>query len=169
MTQLAISALPSGEPTAELGSTQYLTVLVGDEVFALPIGSVREVLEFSGMTAVPTASPVVPGVVNLRGAVVPVLQLSARFGRAASEISRRTCIVVAEALFDDGVQPIGVIVDAVREAIEVEANRIESRPPFGSGIRADFVSGLLRLQNGFVVVLDMKNVLSVPELEHAAI
>jgi purine-binding chemotaxis protein CheW len=166
MAQLALVPLmhdPGADRARE--ASQYLTFMLGAELYAVPIASIREVVEFHGLTRIPLAPSVVPGVLNLRGAVVPVVDLSARFGRAPMTIGRRTCVVVVEMQIAEGVYPLGVIVDSVSEALEVEAHQLEQRPAFGSGLRADFVAGMLNLGGRFVVVLELTQVLSMNELE----
>jgi purine-binding chemotaxis protein CheW len=136
-----------------------------DASYAVPIESIREVVEFESLTRMPLAPPVVPGVLNLRGAVIPVVDLSVRIGGPPSKISRRTCVIIVEVRAEDGLQPLGVIVDAVSEALEVEARQLEPRPPFGAGLRTEFVAGMLNLSGRFVVVLDLAQLLSLSELE----
>ncbi|MEC5400241.1 chemotaxis protein CheW [Uliginosibacterium sp. H1] len=149
-----------------MGTQQYLTFTLGNELFALPIAPIREIIEFPGLTEIPLTPAFLRGVINLRGAVVPVIDLSVRFGRTATEIARRTCIVIVEVNIEDSVHPLGVIVDTVSEVLEVDPNQIEQRPGFGAGLRADFVAGMLNLGGRFVVVLDVSNVLSPDELEN---
>lgn len=146
-------------------ASQYLTFMLGSELYAMPIASIREVVEFQGLTRIPLASPVVPGVLNLRGSVVPVVDLSARFNRPPTVIGRRTCVIVVEARLDDTLQALGVIVDSVSQALEVDASQLEQRPAFGAGLRSDFVAGMLNLSGRFVVVLELAQVLSFRELE----
>ncbi|HTU58379.1 MAG TPA: chemotaxis protein CheW [Polyangiales bacterium] len=152
-------------PSQTSGASQYLTFTLGSELYAVPIASIREVVEFHGLTEIPLTSPVVPGVLNLRGSVVPVIDLSARFGRPSSPIGRRTCVIVVETRVDDAREALGVIVDSVSEALEVDESQIEQRPAFGAGLRADFVAGMLKLAGRFVVVLDLAQLLSIAELE----
>lgn len=147
------------------GSSQYLTFTVDRELFAIPIVKVREVVEFLGMTRIPLSPAVVPGVLNLRGAVVPVIDLAVRFGKRATEVGRRTCVVIVEMRAEETVQLVGVLVDSVSEALEVSADRFEPRPLFGAGLRAEFVAGMLNLEGRFVVVLEPSSVLSMSELE----
>lgn len=144
---------------------QYLTFRLGAERFAIAIHPIREIIEYPGVTAIPLTPEFLAGVINLRGAVVPVIDLSVRFGRAQTQIGRRTCIVIVEVQAEDAMQPLGVIVDAVDEVVEVGDAQIESRLSFGSGIRADFVASILRLEGGFVIALDLDKVLSSEELE----
>ncbi|MEY4508150.1 MAG: hypothetical protein RLZZ450_272 [Pseudomonadota bacterium] len=154
-----------GDPRAASGTSQYLTFTVDRELFAIPIAKVREVVEFQGMTRIPLSPAVVPGVLNLRGAVVPVIDLAVRFGRRPTEVGRRTCVVIVEMRSEESVQLVGVLVDSVSEALEVSADRLEHRPLFGAGLRAEFVAGMLNLEGRFVVVLEPSSVLSMSELE----
>lgn len=153
------------EHAAPAASQQYLTFTLGRELYAVPIASIREVVEFNGLTPIPMTSPVVPGVVNLRGSVIPVIDLSARFGRPATAIGRRTCVIVVETRAGETREVLGVIVDSVSEALEVDERQLEQRPAFGAGLRPEFVAGMLKLSGRFVVVLELAHVLSVSELE----
>jgi len=163
-TQLVASG-SSALATANTQMLQYLTFRLGEEVFAISIQAIREIIEFPGLTTIPLTPGFLAGVINLRGAVVPVIDLSVRFGRGPTQVSRRTCVVIVEIPTDEGLLPVGVIVDAVNEVVELEAGQVEQRPNFGSGVRADFVAGMLRLHNQFVVALDLERVLSAEELE----
>jgi purine-binding chemotaxis protein CheW len=154
-----------GEPRGAAASCQYLTFTVDHELYAIPIALVREVVEFQSITRIPLSPPVVPGVLNLRGAVVPVVDLAVRFGKQATKVGRRTCVVIVEMRVEEAVQPVGVLVDSVSEALEVSADRLEQRPMFGAGLRAEFVAGMLNLEGRFVVVLELESVLSMSELE----
>lgn len=143
---------------------QFLTLTLGEELYALPIEHIREIIEFGGLTEIPMMPDFLRGVINLRGAVVPVIDLSVRFGRERTEIGRRTCIVIVEVVQDDAAQMLGIIVDAVNEVLAVEANQVEKRPTFGARIRADFIAGILNRNDQFVIVLDIRQVLSVDEI-----
>jgi len=147
------------------GTSQYLTFTLGDELFAVRIGLIREVIGLQSITRIPLAPAAVPGVLNLRGSVVPVVDLAARLGRGPSAFGRRTCVMVVEMGQPDAPQPIGLIVDTVREALEVDAAQIEPRPAFGAGLRSDFVAEMLNFTGCFVAVLDVEQVLSMRELE----
>lgn len=161
-----MNADPSLTPGAESSSAgHFLTVLVGGELFAISIARIREVIHCPRLTLLPLSPPAVPGVINLRGAVVAVVDLSARLGRRPISIERRTCIVVVEVQMDDGLVPVGFLVDAVEEAIETTPDMIEPRPAFGSGFRADFLAALIRRGSRFVNVLDMTAVAAASELE----
>lgn len=145
-------------------SRQFLTFLVGSESFAMPIASIREIIEFGGLTEVPLMPDFLRGVINLRGSVVPVIDLSVRFGRAPTVEAKRTCIIIMELIQEEQLLLLGVMVDAVSAVLSIEVDHIEPRPSFGAGIRADFIEGMLNVNERFIVVLDVQRVLSVDEL-----
>ncbi|HEY0923068.1 chemotaxis protein CheW [Rheinheimera pacifica] len=147
---------------------QYLTFTLGGEMFAIGILHIKEILEYGHLTTVPMMPAFIRGVINLRGAVVPVVDLSARFGRPSSEVSRRSCIVIMEVEVDAGVQDVGLLVDAVSAVLEIPASEIEPAPSFGARIRADFISGMAKVNGKFVIVLNVNNVLSVDEMAQLA-
>lgn len=147
---------------------QYLTFTLGGELFAMPIECIREIIEFGGLTEVPMMPPFLRGVINLRGSVVPVVDLSVRFARDVTQIGRRTCIVILEVEQDNAMQALGVIVDAVNEVLSIDPATIEPRPSFGSRIRADFITGIFRHAERFVIALDVQQVLSVDEMSALA-
>jgi purine-binding chemotaxis protein CheW len=152
------------EPDAQQEEAQYLTFLLGKEMFAIDILGIKEIIEYGDLTSVPMMPEFIRGVINLRGSVVPVVDLSARFGRAVSEVTRRSCIVIIEAENEEEKQDIGVMVDAVSEVLEIPAADIEPAPSFGVKIRADFISGMGKVKDKFVIILDAARVLSVNEL-----
>jgi len=143
---------------------QYLTFLLGNEMFAIGILSVREIIEYGFVTQVPMTPPFIRGVLNLRGAVVPVVDLMVRFGRPIQENTKRTCIVIVEIETGKGRQEMGVVVDAVNEVLEIAYADIEPPPEFGARIRNDFIKGMGKINEKFVVVLDPNRVLSVEEV-----
>jgi purine-binding chemotaxis protein CheW len=143
---------------------QYLTFTLGKEMFAIGILNIKEILEYGQLTAVPMMPEFIRGVINLRGAVVPVVDLGARFGGKQSEITKRTCIVIIEVATEDTTQDIGVVVDAVSEVLEIPAEEIEPAPAFGAKIRADFIAGMGKVNGKFVIILEVNKVLSVDEL-----
>ena len=134
------------------------------ETFAIAVECVREIIEYPGLTSIPLAPAFIRGVINLRGAVVPVIDLSIRFGRAATTVNRRTCVIIVEVHNDDQLHLLGVVVDGVTEVRDVDTSEVEKQPEFGSGLRSDFVAGMLRRDQGFVVILDVATVLSGDEL-----
>jgi purine-binding chemotaxis protein CheW len=144
---------------------QYLTFMLGGEMFAIGILGIKEILEYGNLTNVPMMPAFVRGVINLRGAVVPVVDLSARFGRHNSEVTRRSCVVIIEARSEEGdPQDVGLMVDAVSAVLEIPASEIEPAPSFGAKIRADFISGMAKVNDKFVIVLNVDRVLSVDEM-----
>ncbi|HEY0586747.1 MAG TPA: chemotaxis protein CheW [Pseudoduganella sp.] len=143
---------------------QYLSFRLGEETFGLGILAVREIIEYGGVTDVPMMPPCVRGVINLRGAVVPVLDLAARFGRAAGTIGRRSCIVIVESGAPPEQQVLGLLVDAVNAVLDIEAGEIEPPPSFGAGLRNDFISGIGKVNGKFVILINLEAVLNVPEI-----
>lgn len=143
---------------------QYLTFQLGKEVFALQILSVREIIEYGALTTVPMMPAAVRGVVNLRGIVLPVIDLTARFGGAPAVVGKRSCIVVVEVEEEGHTQPLGLLVDGVNAVVEIPPNEVAPPPNFGTGIPTNFIAGMGRLEAGFVIILDLKHVLSTGDL-----
>lgn len=143
---------------------QYLTFLLAGEVFAIGITGIKEIIEYGSLTLVPMMPGFIRGVINLRGAVVPVVDLSVRFGKESSEVGKRTCIVIIEVEKDGEKQDIGVVVDAVNEVIEIAASEIEPAPAFGARLRSDFINGMGKVNGRFVILLDVDHVLSIDEM-----
>jgi len=140
--------------------TQYLTFMIGSEVFAIGILAIKEIIEYTSLTAVPMMPECIRGVINLRGAVVPVMDLSLRFGKKAAEVTKRTCIVIVEIEAENGAQDVGVIVDAVNAVLDIPEAEIEPAPAFGARIRTDFIRGMGKVNGKFVILLDVNHVLS---------
>jgi purine-binding chemotaxis protein CheW len=134
--------------------------MLGGEMFAMNILSVREIIEYGGETEVPMMPPCVRGVINLRGAVVPVLDLSVRFGRAPSQIGRRSCIVIVETA---GIV-IGVLVDAVNAVLDIDPGEVEPAPSFGARLRNDFIGGVGKWNGRLVILLNVESVLALEEI-----
>ena len=143
---------------------QYLTFTLAQELFAVDIHAVREIIEYGHLTSVPMMPPSILGVINLRGAVVPVIDLGLRFGGHATVIGSRTCIVILEIASGDSLRVIGMVVDAVNEVLELSSEQIEPAPSFGKRIRADFIRGMGKLNERLVVLLDIGKVLSDDEM-----
>lgn len=156
------------DPVSDEQALQYLTFSLADEMFAIDIRGIKEIIEYGGLTTVPMMPEFIRGVINLRGAVVPVIDLSLRFGRPPTALGRRTCIVIIEVGDDRGRQDIGVVVDAVSEVLEIAAASIEPAPAFGARIRTEFIRGMALLGSGFVILLDVCRVLSMAEISGLA-
>ncbi len=139
--------------------TQYLTFMLGGEMFAIGILAIKEIIEYSGLTTVPMMPASIRGVINLRGAVVPILDLAVRFGRQASEATKRTCIVIVEVDIGGGQQVLGVLVDSVSAVLEIAAADIEPAPAFGANIPTDFIEGMGKVNGKFVILLDVARVM----------
>jgi purine-binding chemotaxis protein CheW len=148
---------------------QYLTFMLNGEIFAVGILHVKEIIGYGGLTEVPMMPACIRGVINLRGAVVPVLDLSARFGRQPSEQTKRTCIVIVEVEANGERQDMGVVVDAVNAVLEIAQADIEPPPAFGAKIRTDFIEGMGKVDGRFVILLDINRVLSGAELGALAV
>ena len=156
--------IAKGAASAVVEPRQYLTFLLGAETYALGILQIKEIIEFSGLTTVPMMPSHIRGVINLRGAGVPVVDLQVRFGRPSAEVGKRTCIVIIEIAGVEGKQDVGVVVDQVNEVVEIPAGEIEPPPSFGNGIRADFIQGMGKMDGRFVVILGLDATLAVDEL-----
>ena len=160
----AIVALQSG---AALPS-QFLTFMLGEDQYAVGILHIKEIIEYGSLATVPMMPDCVRGVINLRGAVVPVMDLSARFGRGPSVISKRSCVVIVEVAAGesggDGKQVLGMLVDAVNAVVDIAAADIEPPPAFGTRIRPDFISGIGKANGKFVILLAIERVLSSCEI-----
>ena len=143
---------------------QYLTFVLGEEMFAIGILSIREIIEYGYLTEVPMTPPFIRGVINLRGAVVPVVDLAVRFQRQAQMNTKRTCVVIVNIESTKGSQEMGLVVDSVSEVLEIPDSDIEPPPEFGSGIRSDFIHGMGKVNGRFVVILDVDRVLTVDEV-----
>lgn len=163
--QTAQQALTVARQLASAGEAhQYLTFALAGEMYAVGILNVKEIIEYGSLTEIPMMPSFIRGVINLRGAVVPVVDLAARFGGKASEIQRRTCIVIIEVQQEEGKHDLGVMVDAVSEVLEIPGTEIEPAPAFGAKIRADFIAGMGKVDGKFVIILDIQQVLSVNEM-----
>ncbi len=145
---------------------QYLTFRIGNEHYGLELSQTREIIEYSGITEVPLMPKFLRGVINLRGDVVPVIDLAVRLGRKSIEVQKRTCIIVVELQNNEQNHVLGLLADAVSEVIEMNDENIEDAPSFGANIRAEFIQGIAKRDDEFVVLLDANNTLSIRELAH---
>ena len=154
MTAVVPAGAAAGAPA------QYLSFMLGGEAYAIAILAIREIIEYSGLTDVPMMPECVRGVINLRGAVVPVIDLQARFGRTMTAPTRRTCIVIVETAQHGERQVSGVVVDAVNAVLDIAPADIERAPAFGARIRSDFIVGMAKADGKFIIVLDVDQVLA---------
>ncbi|WP_242521446.1 chemotaxis protein CheW [Motiliproteus sp. SC1-56] len=166
MGQIMEKPAEAGELTeaqAQQGG-QYLTFYLQGEMFGLNILPIKEIIEYGKVTSVPMVPEYVRGVINLRGNVVPVIDLPVRFGWASSPPNKRTCIVIVEVESDQERLDIGIVIDSVSEVLDIEAANIGAAPSFGAKIRTDFIAGMGRVGEDFIVLLNVNKVLSVDEL-----
>ncbi len=146
------------------GDIQYLTFSVTAERFAMPIDAVKEIIEAPQITHVPLTPAYIRGVINLRGTVVPVVDLGARLGRTALTLSKRSCIVLVEVRMAEDSHALGMLVDEVNDILEIPERDVKPPPDFGADIRTDFIEAMGRLDDVFVIILSIDHVLSVREL-----
>jgi purine-binding chemotaxis protein CheW len=155
----AAAALP---PAGE--REQYLTFTLRNELFAIGILAIREIIEYAQLTYVPMMPDYIRGVINLRGAVVPVVDLQTRFGQGRTEPNRRTCVVIVEVDAGDGIQQLGVLVDAVNEVLEIATADIEPPPALSDRRRYEFIQGMGKVGERFVILLNVNRALAVAEV-----
>src|SRR5579862_3773063 len=143
---------------------QYLTFKLGNEVFGIDVAKVREVLDFTTITEIPRTPEFMSGVINLRGSVVPVVDLRLCFQMSKTERTRNTCIVVVEVLLEGESTVIGALADSVEEVIDLEPEQIQRAPRIGTQIRTDFIKGMGKRDALFIVLLDIDRVFSAEQL-----
>lgn len=151
------------------GTGQYLTFLLSGDLYALGILNIKEIIQYGDLTEVPMMPTFIRGVINLRGKVVPVIDLAVRFGKGGTAVSRRTSIIIIEMMQTDMVdqfeaQSLGIMVDAVNEVIDIAGVDIEPPPTFGAKLRPDFISGMAKHLGRFIILLNLESVLSIQEL-----
>ena len=150
--------------TAITETTQYLTFKLEEEIFALDITKVREVLDFTSITKVPRTPEFMRGVINLRGSVVPVVDLRLKFGMAKTEKTVNTCVIIVEVTVDHETTVIGALADSVQEVIDLGPDQIQPAPKIGTKLRTEFIRGMGKQDERFIIILDIDRVFSVDEL-----
>lgn len=143
---------------------QYLTFKLGEEIFATDVAKVREVLDFTTITKIPRTPEFMSGVINLRGNVVPVVDLRLCFEMSKTEKTVNTCVVVVEMLLDGEPTVIGALADSVEEVIDLEPDQIQPAPKIGTKIRTDFIKGMGKRDAQFLMILDIDRIFSAEEL-----
>jgi purine-binding chemotaxis protein CheW len=143
---------------------QYLTFKLGNEVFGIDVAKVREVLDFTNITEIPRTPEFMSGVINLRGSVVPVVDLRLCFHMSKTERTRNTCIIVVEVLLDGESTVIGALADSVEEVIDLEPDQIQPAPKIGTQIHTDFIKGMGKRDSQFIMILEIDRVFSAEEL-----
>jgi len=144
--------------------TQYLTFKLADEIYALDIGKVREVLDLTAITKVPRTPEFMRGVINLRGSVVPVVDLRLKFGMAMTERTVNTCIIITEVTVDSETTVLGALADSVQEVLELDPGSIAPPPKIGTRLRTEFIKGMGKRDDRFILILDIDRVFSTEEL-----
>lgn len=158
MSNAAIRS-PSGPSLDPDQSAQYLTFALGAEKFAFAILGIKEIIEYADLTEVPMMPGYVRGIINLRGAVVPVIDLRRRFGKESSPITKRTCIVIIQSGRDAACRDLGVMVDSVDSVVDIPREDIAPAPAVGQSVESSFIQGMGKLQGNFVILLGLDNVL----------
>jgi len=143
---------------------KYLTFVLGDEIYGVEILKVQEIIGIMKVTHVPRMPGFVRGVINLRGKIIPVIELRSKFGLESKEDSEKTCIIVVQIAYKDQTITMGVLVDEVSEVLEIEASSIEPPPSFGATINIDFIMGLGKVGEKVIMLLDVDSVLTSGEL-----
>ncbi len=145
-------------------NTQYLTFSLGQDLFAMDIRTVREIIQVGPMTTVPLMPSFMRGVINLRGAVVPVIDLHARFGRPGAGLGKKSCIIIFDAMRAGERVELGLLVDAVSEVVDIAAAGIEAPPDFGAAVPRDFICGMAHTAQGFVIVLEPERAFDIEDM-----
>ncbi len=145
-------------------AAQFLTFKAGEEMFAIGILDVKEIIEIEAVTRVPMMPSFITGIINLRGRVVPVVDLANRLGRATSMVTKKSCIVLVEICHEQDSQTIGMLVDEVDEILQIDNQHTQPPPNFGADIRTDFISAMGRVDDRFIILLDVNHVLSVEDI-----
>jgi purine-binding chemotaxis protein CheW len=145
-------------------NNQYLTFKLDDEVFALGIDKVREVLDYTSVTKVPQTPDFMRGVINLRGSVVPVVDMRLKFGMAKTEKTVNTCIIIVEINLEGETTVLGALADSVQEVLDLEPQQIEPAPKIGTKLRTEFIRGMGKRGEQFIIILDIDKVFSGEEL-----
>lgn len=168
MNAIVVSGAPMRSPAAEPLGGQHLTFLLKGGVYGIALTHVREIIEFGALTEVPRMPEFVRGVMNLRGSVLPVVDLGSRLGLGSSEVCRKTCVVILELAGESSGMLVGAMVDAVCEVVEVQRAEVQKAPDFGSGVDARFIQGMVRSDERFMILLDVATALSFKEMARLA-
>ncbi|OHX10663.1 chemotaxis protein CheW [Chromobacterium sphagni] len=151
------------------GKFHCVTFILGEDLFGIQINFIREIIELDGITHVPMMPSFVRGIINLRGSVVPVIDLSIRFGRGLTELKPSTCVAILSLPgLDNGYSEVGILLDAVCEVLEIPEGDIDPSPTFGVSIRGDFIQGIATINERFAILLNVQQALSVTELSAMA-
>jgi purine-binding chemotaxis protein CheW len=159
-----MGATNPGKTQLPVNKTQYLTFFTASEEYAISIVKVREIIEYETVTTVPNTPPWISGVTNLRGKVIPVVDLAVKFGLPPSRIAKFSCVIITDVLFQGESLTMGVLADAVSQVIDFSADDIEPTPPFGTRVKTEYLLGMGSLGKKFCLILDIDKVLSAEEI-----
>jgi purine-binding chemotaxis protein CheW len=143
---------------------QFLVFTLNERIYAVLISYINEIIEYTHLTPVPMTTECIRGVLNLRGHVLPVIDLSIRMGGEPIKENKRTCILIVTVNYNQEPVKMGMVVDAVNDVINLGTTDLEAPPPFGNRIRADFIQNVGRINDGFITILNLEQILSVKEL-----
>jgi purine-binding chemotaxis protein CheW len=153
------------EQTAEaISGGKYFTFALGEDEYGLEILKVREIIGIMDMTIVPRTRDYIRGIINLRGRIIPVIDLRIKFGMTAIEKTSETCIIVVECNRADQGFVMGILVDQVREVLDIDSKEIEAAPDFGAAFDADFILGIAKVKNSVKILLDLDAILGTDEV-----
>lgn len=144
--------------------TQYLTFMLNSEIYGINILNIKEIIDYGNIARVPMMPNFIAGVINLRGSVVPVVDLALRFSEKSSRRTKRSSIVILEVKNEGQMLEIGITVDMVNEVLDILSGEVEPAPSFGTKIRTDFINGMGKVDEQLLVLLDIENILSIDEL-----
>jgi len=148
-----------------LEARQFLTFQLGSEEMGINILFVKEIIAFTSLTRIPLVPEYILGVLNVRGKVVPVIDLNARFFKKKSEVTLQSCIIIVEVKDQEGIEnDIGMIVDSVEDVIQIDSKNMESTPGFGTRIKPEYVEGIGKIEERFIILLNIMNTMDVDEL-----
>src|SRR5271170_2210787 len=159
-----MGASKQGNSQLPQSPVQYLTFLTAGEEYAISIVKISEIVEYEAVTTVPNTPVWIRGVTNLRGRVVPVVDLAVKFGLPSSRVTKFSCIIITEVMFHGEKLTMGVLADSVSQVIDLSADEIEETPPFGTRVRTEYLLGMGALGKKFCLILDIDRVLSADEL-----
>jgi purine-binding chemotaxis protein CheW len=150
--------------TEDVEEHQYLTFLLSDEVFAIEVLKVKEIIGLGQITPIPSMPNYIEGVINVRGNVLPIISLNKRFNLNNTKITQKTCIIIVSALLDDDIADVGLVVDMVNQVYDILPNHIEDTPMFGSTLRKDFIQKIGKVNGKFISILDINGVVNLQEI-----
>lgn len=152
-----------GEPGVE-EARKYLTFVQGSERYGVDIERIREIIEYGSVTTVPMAPPYIRGVINLRGHVVPIVDIGRRLGVQSANVNARACNIIVEMNVEGEHVPLGFTVQSVEEVVDIKDAEIEAAPAFGTEVRAEYIAGMGKIDGRFVTILDINKALAVDAL-----